>query len=123
MRRASVSVMSEIAGGFESPEYRGKLREAIGHVGVSRNVTVRKDISKGKRFGTVGDRSRYEIYIDPETTGDKSVGFISAVIKHESIHLEQPELSEGEVRRMTFDWAKERFDLSEDETSLLGEIE
>jgi hypothetical protein len=115
--------MITVAGGFEDPEYRGKLREAVGHVNVSKDITVRKDISKGKRFATVGDRSHYEIYIDPETTRDKSVGFISAVVKHESIHLEQPNLSESEVRRMTLDWAKERFELDENEVSLLSRIE
>src|SRR5215510_8338276 len=78
-----------VAAGFEDVEYRNKLKQAATYVsGLKKDITIRKDFSKGTRYGTVGTRENYEIYIDPEMTKGKSVGFIASVLKHESIHLE-----------------------------------
>lgn len=109
-----------LGGGFDDPEVRRLLKEAIPKVGdLGRSIRIYSD-SNMSRYGTAGGGN---IYVNPDRLRGKTVEFVAAVLKHESLHVVSPAMSEDDVRAATLDWAESMFDLDEMTRALLSGID
>jgi len=90
-------------GGWDDNTFLDKVRQAAEKVELDNEIILKRYTGDRDIYGTASQFSG-GIYLKESALSNMSIDFIAAVIKHETLHIINPELSEDDVRRLTSLW-------------------